>query len=161
MPTDTTTTPPNPEMPQTAAQPQHPGKRAGKSSLPKLLMVIVILFVALVAVYGLTRNNKSTPSASKRVAQLQKASVNITDTGFVPATIQVKAGTQITWTNSDTAVHQVAADPYPADNSIPGFNSSVILQSKASMSAVISKPGTYTYHDEQHPLDLKGTIEVK
>ncbi len=158
-------TPPAQTPPTPTPTPPAGRSRVGgsKSSMLKLVIVaVIVIFVALLIAYALNRPaSKTNKTTAKKTAQIQKAAVNITKTGFEPATIQVAVHTQITWTNMDSAVHQVAADPYPKDDSIPNFNSSVILQTKNTTSFIFDKAGTYTYHDERNPLQFKGTVVVQ
>jgi len=155
-----------PPVSSTPVNSPDPNKPNGQSMMPKLILLIIVVLVVVGVVYALTRPKSKTTSnssntTSQSAGQNQTADVSITANGFVPATIQVKVGTQITWTNDDTAKHQVAADPYPKDDSIPNFDSSVVLEPKDTTSSTFETPGTYTYHDELNPLTLKGTIIVK
>jgi cytoskeletal protein RodZ len=47
------------------------------------------------------------------------------------------------------------------NDSIPGFNSNMVLNSNESFSFTFEKAGTYRYHDNMHPLDLHGIVIVK
>ncbi|MBW3538538.1 cupredoxin domain-containing protein, partial [Candidatus Parcubacteria bacterium] len=93
-------------------------------------------------------------------APARAVAVTITDQGFVPATVQVPAGSRVTWTNSDAAAHQVAADPHPTHDSLPGLQS-IALGKGGSFSHTFDAPGTYTYHDHQNPLKFRGTVVVE
>jgi len=131
--------------------------------LRRLFLISVILLGVLtlgaVAYKYLIDSDSDTVQTQPLVTN--EAQVSITKDGFVPATITVSKGTQLTWTNTDTEPHQVAADPYPKNDSIPGFDSTIILQQDESFSFTFEQSGTYTYHDELHPLDIKGTIVVE
>jgi plastocyanin len=91
------------------------------------------------------------------------AQVNISSSGLTPATVQIKAGTVVTWTNDDANAHQVAANPYPKNDSIPKFDSHVVLQHGDTLSFKFETAGKYTYHDERQPFNkaFQGTIVVK
>ncbi|HSX52932.1 MAG TPA: cupredoxin domain-containing protein [Patescibacteria group bacterium] len=156
-----TTKPPMPETaPTHDAAAQKPTKKGSKSMLPKIMLVIVVVFVALLLALAFTHKTSKQTNANI-ASKLQKAQISIVSTGFEPATLNITTGTQVTWTNTDSAAHQVAADPYPKDDSISGFDSTVILQNKDTLSYTFNKAGTYSYHDERNPLDLKGTVIVK
>src|SRR3990167_5678875 len=135
--------------------------RSPKNSMKRILIAITVVFVLLITAYAITasmsKNKTTTPTNTK----IETAAVSITSSGFEPATIQIKPDTQVTWTNTDTADHQVAADPYPKNDSIPGFHSGVIIQKGDTISFIFTKAGTYSYHDEKKPMDLKGTVVVK
>lgn len=79
------------------------------------------------------------------------ASVAIANMAFSPATLTVKAGTAITFTNSDGATHTATSDA-------TGFNTGDIGYG-ASKSITITTAGTYTYHCNYHP-SMTGTITV-
>ena len=79
--------------------------------------------------------------------------VSIVDMSFSPATITVKVGTTVTWTNNDGMVHTVTADD-------ASFDSGNIAIMGGKYSKVFSTAGTYTYHCTIHPT-MKGTIVVK
>jgi len=119
-----------------------------------LAILVVITILGLIAFFGLR-----TPTNTNGLHE--QASVNINNTGFFPAEITINRGTQVTWTNLDSKSHQVAADPYPKNNSIPGFNNLALLQTNDTYSFVFSKAGTYHYHDQLNPFTLLGTVVVK
>ena len=114
----------------------------------------VIFFAAVIGVTLLAdHHGKSSQSKS------ETATVAITDHGFQPATLTVREGTKITWTNSGVHLHQVASNPFPTDNGLPGLNSE-ILNNAQTYSFVASKTGTYGYHDQLKPT-MNGTIIVE
>jgi plastocyanin len=88
-----------------------------------------------------------------------KAVIQITASGFVPATLAVKAGTQVVWQNTDAAPHAVASNPYPTNSSVPGLNSKTILPG-GSYSYITPKSSKIDYHDDTQPV-LGGTIMVE
>jgi plastocyanin len=71
------------------------------------------------------------------------AEVNIDNFSFSPATITVKAGTAITWTNRDDIPHTVVAD----DKSFK----SKVLDTGEKFTFTPTKPGTYGYFCSIHP----------
>lgn len=127
-----------------------------------LALVAAVLAVLLISLALYQAFHKQTPLAPA-VKAPTTALVSITSSGLSPATITIKAGTQLTWTNNDSKPHQPAADPHPLHNSIAGFDSDTILQSGDSLSFKFETPGTYTYHDHLNPLNkhYQGTIIVK
>lgn len=94
-------------------------------------------------------NQAQTQTSSAPVA---KNSVQIQSYSFSPATLTVKVGDSVSWTNQDSIGHSVTAD----DNS---FDTGVFNQGE-SKSVTFSKAGTYTYHCSVHPM-MKGTIVVQ
>jgi plastocyanin len=85
------------------------------------------------------------PAAATPVADAQPAAnqVRIQDFGFGPPTLNVAAGTRVTWTNSGPSSHTVTAN----DGS---FDSGQILPN-ARFELTFSKPGTVGYHCTFHP----------
>ncbi len=77
--------------------------------------------------------------------------VTIQNMTFSPASLTVKVGDKVTWTNQDSVGHSATAD----DNS---FDTGVIAQGQSG-SNTFSKAGTYTYHCSVHP-SMKATIIV-
>ena len=81
-------------------------------------------------------------------------SIVIKDYAFAPATITVKAGTTVTWTNQDADRHDITPDQETAD-----FKASELLARGESYSVTFTTPGTYTYYCSPHPY-MTGTVEV-
>lgn len=73
-----------------------------------------------------------------------KAVVQISPDGFLPASLRVKVGTQVEWTNLDTKNHQVLAGPA---SSSKGLGSGTIAP-KSSFSYTFQTAGTYHYQDQ-------------
>ena len=79
----------------------------------------------------------------------------------MPATVSVKVGQAVVWTNADSQPHGVASDPYPTDDKLPGLNSGATQPMLHDRYSYIFKTvGTYTYHDSKHP-SVMGTVIVK
>ena len=78
--------------------------------------------------------------------------VEIADYKFMPDVIQVDAGTQVTFTNSDDTKHTATADDGSFDTGDldEGDNASVTL----------NDPGEFTYYCRYHPF-MKGTVQVQ
>jgi plastocyanin len=99
-----------------------------------------ILCVAASAVLALAAlpTIKTTAAASSPTAE-----VKIDNFSFTPATLTVKAGTQVTWTNADDIPHTVVSD----DRSFK----SKVLDTDEKFTFTASKPGTYSYFCSIHP----------
>jgi len=155
----------NPEQPATpdqtqADQPAQTPKKAGKSMLP-LIVVFALVLTGLVSAWVIyTDNNKTVITTKIPVVASAPAKVSIAADGFTPANLDVTIGTTVTWTNTDSAPHRVASDPYPTNDGLPGFDSKEALQTNDTYTYKFEKAGTFGYHDEQHPLDIKGTVTV-
>lgn len=87
------------------------------------------------------------PAASGGAAN----AVSIVDFAFNPATISVKAGSSVTWTNTGSTAHTVTAD----DNSFDSGN----VNGGATYSQTFATAGTFAYHCKIHP-QMKATVTV-
>jgi len=125
-----------------------------------LTIAFVVVVTALVGFLYFNKQ-KAEPASSKANTQVVAvASVSITKDGFVPATIQIKKGSQVTWTNNDTNLHQVVTDSHPAHTNLKGLDSDPLAAGE-SFTFTFEKTGTFSYHDEMNPLNIKGTVIVK
>ena len=94
------------------------------------------------------------PTVEKSIAAGPPAvEVKIDNFSFAPATLTVKAGTQITWTNADDIPHTVVSDDHAT------FKSKV-LDTDEKFSFTASKPGTYSYFCSIHP-KMTGKVVVE
>ena len=73
---------------------------------------------------------------------------------IAPASIKVKAGATLRWTNLDATLHNVVVTSGPAKFSSPAFNKG------GTYKATFTKPGVYHYLCTYHPATMKGTITV-
>jgi plastocyanin len=78
--------------------------------------------------------------------------ISAKDFMFSPATVTVKAGSTVTWTNLDEEPHTVFSDA--------GLFRSSALDTKDSFSYKFDEPGTYHYLCTIHPR-MVGTIVVQ
>ncbi|HYB82897.1 MAG TPA: cupredoxin family copper-binding protein [Mycobacterium sp.] len=90
-------------------------------------------------------------SATAPAAPVSGDRVNIDGFAFVPATLTVRAGTTVTWTNHDEEPHTVAA----SDGSFhsPGMGTG------ADFSHTFSTAGRFDYVCSIHPM-MHGTVVV-
>ena len=79
------------------------------------------------------------------------SAVTVANFSFQPATITVPVGTTVTWTNTDSAGHTVAADD--------GSFTSGTLGTGAMFSQTFSTAGTFAYHCSIHA-SMTGTVVV-
>jgi plastocyanin len=85
-------------------------------------------------------------------ASTATSTIQIKNTGFVPATVTITQDDSITWTNADTVDHQVVANG--------GSFASPILPPGKSYTHTFRSAGTFHYHDGLHP-SLKGIVTVR
>jgi plastocyanin len=79
-------------------------------------------------------------------------SVSIANFAFSPASLTVKVGTKVSWTNHDTVTHTVTADK-------GAFNSGPLAPG-STFSFTFTKAGTYSYHCNIHR-SMMATIVVQ
>ena len=85
-------------------------------------------------------------------AQSSTAEVKIDNFSFGPATLNVAAGTTVTWTNRDDIPHTVVSEDKV-------FKSKV-LDTDEKFSFTFTKPGTYPYFCSIHP-KMTGKVVVQ
>lgn len=132
----------------------------GYGKRPMWQWVVIYLVVGLVvygAIYyfvlakkgGYSYNNSAAPTNSAPAAQ---NSIQISSFSFSPASLTVKVGDTVTWTNQDSVGHSATADDKSFDTGILGQGKSGTI--------TFSKAGTYTYYCSVHT-SMSGTIVVQ
>ncbi|HSW66363.1 MAG TPA: cupredoxin domain-containing protein [Bacillota bacterium] len=96
-----------------------------------------------------SNNSSSSSSAASPVATDK---VTIADFAYTPASITVKKGTSVTWTNEDSAQHTVTIDDGTGPHSQP-------LNKGDTYTYTFSDAGTYKYHCTFHS-NMTGTVTV-
>jgi plastocyanin len=91
-------------------------------------------------------------TSSTSTSTNQSNSVTIQNFAFSPANITVKKGTTVTWTNKDSAVHDVVS-------SQSGGPKSDHLEKGESFSFKFDTTGTFNYICSIHP-SMKGVVTV-
>lgn len=142
----------------TSGEPKSPGPNKKRLVLSLLVAVVVSLGLGLILA---TRQRDNTPITSTPAAQTTAtAEVSITANSFEPATLTVKVGTKVTWTNQEDLEHWVASNPYPANTDLPGLNAGKKMVKGDTYSYTFDKAGTYNYHDDLSPT-TNGTVIVE
>jgi plastocyanin len=125
----------------------------------------IVLMTVLLAACGSSQNPSSpaptdTPAAPASAigpadtAAPAAGTVNVAISGFAfdPATITIKAGQSVTWTNKDGVVHTVTADDH-------SWTSGDIANGQ-TFTQTFSTAGTYKYFCAVHP-NMVGTVVVQ
>lgn len=145
----------------------------------KIVIAIIAAVIAAAGIGGFVMMNNETPQpsstqntssgdtmdgmdmgpgqadpADENSEAVQTSSVEISNFAFKPAKITIKKGTTVTWTNKDSAMHDVTPTGGGAD-----FKASELLAKGESYSFTFNTTGTYTYLCSPHPY-MKGTVEV-
>ena len=113
-----------------------------------MLRPIVASFV-LAAVFGSVLAEGVGPVRAEGPA----SAISIDNFSFTPATLTVKAGTTVTWTNKDDIPHGIAS-------SNNAFKKSGALDTDDGYSFTFTTPGTYQYFCYLHP-HMVGSIVVE
>lgn len=91
-------------------------------------------------------------AASSGGAPAGATAVAIKNFTFNPATVDVKAGAKVTWTNGDDTAHTVTFD----DTTVGGSGN---LNSGTTFDLTFPTAGSFAYHCKIHP-SMKGTVTV-
>lgn len=88
----------------------------------------------------------------------EAVTIDIANFAFEPAEIVIAAGTEVVFTNSDSAPHTVTAGT-DADP-MPGAFDSGLLEQGDTFSFVFEEPGEFAYFCDRHP-PMTGTVVVE
>ncbi len=91
--------------------------------------------------------------AAPAAASTSTKSVEAMGYKFTPASLSIAVGDTVTWTNHDTAPHNVVVTDGPEKFTSP------TLQTGQTFSHTFTQAGTYSYYCSIHP-DMKATITV-
>lgn len=101
----------------------------------KQIGFLAILIVATILLFSSSCTSSSSEPTSNEVF--------IQNMAFSPATLTVKAGTTVKWTNKDGIAHTVTSDT--------GIFDSGNLNSNLTFSYMFMNTGTFSYHCTTHP----------
>lgn len=130
----------------------------------KILLVIIALIVGLGAFILISTQQPESRSIEKSTStkveqQGEVVNVALTDNGFTPKDITVKAGTRIVWTNSSGKPATVSSDDHPTHRLYPFLNLGEFADG-SSVQVVVEKAGKYSYHNHLNASEV-GTITVE
>jgi len=113
----------------------------------KIIYLSLIVLTGLFA-YGCSSNKaKVTPAPSSPAA-----TVSIAGFAFSPASVNIKVGQSVTWTNMDTAPHTVT--------DLAGAFDSGSLATSQAFNFTFHTAGTYTYHCLIHSMMATAKVVV-
>lgn len=127
-----------------------------KSIIAAMAAVIIVGGGATWYFVSRSNNNKPAETTTQQTTSGSTVSentntVNIQNMAFSPASITVKKGTTVTWTNNDSVDHTVTA----GNN---GFDSGLLSKGE-SFEFTFNTVGTFQYHCTVHP-NMTGTVTV-
>ena len=114
----------------------------------KLTHVLTAIALAVIAIGASTRLVQA-----RRQATVPAANVSIDNFKFEPSTLEVTAGTKVTWTNGDDEPHVIVSVAKSLFASRP-------LDTGDTFSQVFKETGTYEYYCSLHP-HMTAKIVVK
>ena len=132
--------------------------------MKKIITILAVVFIIGFVSYSLfskkteapaevTNNMINNPVVESNTQTNQEVAININNFVFNPATLKIKVGTKVTWTNGDSAPHTITSDTGTVLNS-PN------LAKGESFSFTFTDVGTFAYHCAVHPM-MKGNIVVE
>lgn len=124
----------------------------------KKIIVLSLLLAGTLALgscglYGGTQNNPPEAAVNPNPAPVSPAAtnaVNIQNFSFSPATLTIKNGDTVAWTNNDSAPHQIKSS---------SFNSELMNKGQ-NFSFTFNDAGTFDYICSLHP-SMTGKIIVE
>lgn len=126
-----------------------------------LLLIAAILIVGGVFLFRQNGKVKESPPPAENQNKSQSEELIIySDSGFLPATLEVDAGTKVVFKNEGTGPMWVASDPHPVHSSLAGFDALKGFSTGQSYSFTFQKAGTWGYHNHLRPSHT-GKIIVK
>lgn len=112
--------------------------------MKKILAVSLLLSLFLT---GCSLGTKTKNSENKKPAT---RIIDLKDSSFMPATLVIKEGETIVWTNRDDFSHKLKADDFKSGK----------LESNETFSYTFKKKGSYSYTCVEHP-GMKGAVIVE
>ena len=129
--------------------------------MQRLTILGSILVATLAAgACGNDRDEASRDDAGNAAPGRSGEVVAIEQFAFVPARLEIRAGTTVQWQNEDAFLHTVTSGATSGPENIPDGRFDEDLPERASIADVtFDEPGTFTYYCKQHNA-MDGTIVV-
>jgi plastocyanin len=109
----------------------------------RIVGLSALLIASAGCAIGAEKETRTEANASAQQPQSATAQVKIDNFSFAPATLEIKTGATVTWTNADDIPHTVVSDDKV-------FKSKA-LDTDDKFSFTFDKPGTYPYFCSLHP----------
>jgi len=126
----------------------------------KAARVLVVLAIAISAfACGGSDNGGSTPTTPG-----DGPTFTITSAGVSPKSLTVSVGSQVTFVNNDTAMHEMFSDPHPEHMDCPEINQVGFLSpGQSRQTGNLNTTRTCGFHDHGQPLNtfLQGSILIR
>jgi plastocyanin len=92
------------------------------------------------------------------------STITITAAGVAPSSLDVAAGTMVTFVNQDSVSHDIASNPHPTHTDCPEINQvRSLAPGQSKQTSAFGNGRTCGFHDHGQPGNaaLKGTITVR
>ncbi len=138
-------------------------------------MTTVVLLIILVAAGGIilfgkksqapatienSSGQETTNPAPETTGPNNTPVIMYTDQGFVPATVEVSAGTTVNFINQSSGQMWVASNPHPVHTDLGGFDERQAVAKGGSYSYTFNTAGNWGFHNHMSP-SATGTVIVK
>lgn len=128
----------------------------------KVIIVLAVLALGgfgVIALRGSTNKSMEMPDSTQQLSGNDDQIVEINQVSYKdfavsPKHIRVKKGTTVTWTNQDSAKHDVTPD-----NETDEFKASKLFGKGETYSLTFNSVGSFSYYCSPHPY-MKGIVEV-
>jgi plastocyanin len=125
-----------------------------------ILSIAILVFLGGFFVLNKQKNNTNQQVVAPKTELPKEVLVTLTENGFEPNTVKIKAGGAVRWTNKSSADEAtVNSDDHPTHQKYKPLNLGVFKKGSTLM-LIFNTPGTYGYHDHFHP-SYKGTVVVE
>lgn len=137
---------------------------------------IILIIVAAIVIFGaftFLGNKKTTPTTQPAAQQATQSTtkptvietnssittIALTNAGFTPKDVIVKAGAKVVWENKSGSAATVNSASHPTHLLYPFLNLGEFADG-SSVQVVFEKAGKYSYHNHLNPSET-GTITVE
>ena len=103
----------------------------------------ILLVGGFAQLAGLREHTHAMPLSPQQMQHERATVVKIDNFSLAPATLEIKTGTKVTWTNADDIPHTVVSNDK--------IFKSKVLDTDEKFSFTFDKPGTYPYFCSLHP----------
>jgi plastocyanin len=134
-----------------------------------LLVLVAFVLVGLGAYLLMSQSSSKKPEAaieqtptpvSKADEKVgEETKVTLTNSGFAPSTLRVKAGTKVIWENKSQRMATVDSDIHPTHRLYPFLNLGNFSPGE-NLSVTFDKADTFTYHNHINSSQT-GTVVVE
>ena len=88
------------------------------------------------------------------------ATIDYTDSGFVPQSVTIAKGGSVTWVNVSSGPMWVASSPHPTHTDYPGFDELKMVDKGGKYTFTFTKSVTWKFHNHTKASDY-GAVIVK